>query len=165
MRSSLLMGVGVLIAGLALAEEEPAVKAARQYLKAILSSDAPKVEAMLGQEITLLAGHEFLKPKFGLADDPGRKKTVTVSKAKYVTVLRPMLKRLKERRANPENKLNTLLAKMKFELLKQAPAPMKLKLMKGDRLVKVEERPGEAFILLQLRPAKQSWRVVAEYLD
>jgi hypothetical protein len=171
---SLLLGLSGIFT--AHAAEMEAVQAAKVHLKNILTNNAAGLQKSYAKEVTLMPGHEFTKPEYGLANDKARKEAVTVTREALVDAI---AKKLMGRPKPPEEKLDAKLGSVQFEALESnegdfavdaadeaatSDGKFHFKITKNDVVLKVSP-PNEDFAMLHLRKVDERWVIVSEYLD
>ena len=159
---------------LAVPPSSSATEAAKRHLKQFLGGDFDKLEKSYADTVTLVAGHEFLKPEYQLAPDGERNRSAKVERSKLMQTIQKNPKKL------PAERIEKLLAAMNFETLKAAPGEfatdppdpvdtpdgkIRFQIKPGDQLIKVVPKKGGDFLLFQFMPVDKEWQVVAEYLD
>lgn len=164
----------ILTASLVTADEP--VDAAKLHIGSILNADFSKLEGSYASQVTLMPGHEFLKPKYKLTESEGRKEATKVDRKKLIDA---MTKSIEGKPKRPADRITSLLESLKFEALKttegdfatESSDPVKttdgklhFKVEKSDVILKVAPPKGD-FLLLQMRNIEGKWRIVAEYLD
>ena len=155
---------------------QAATATAKAHLRGLFLADFKTSEDTYAAKVTLMPGHEFLKPKFGLAGPKGRSGAVTVPQAK-------LLKAMKEASNGPKlsgKEIDELFKKFTFGAIKEDPkdgginpadpvatanGKLDFEMKAGDVLLKVGPGSGDDFLLFQLRKIDSKWKVVAEYLD
>ena len=120
--------------------------------------------------------HEFLKDDYGLVEEGVRAKGAVVDREQLLAV---MEKAFEERPERPAEKIDKILASLKYELVEVTAGDFAIQasdsvggedgklhftIKEGDVLLKVFPPKGD-FILLHLRENEGKWKVVSEYLD
>lgn len=151
-------------------------KEAPQHLKAQLIFDEEILKKTYADQVRLMPGHEALKPKYGIAEDAGRKNAADVSAKTIITFLKGM----SEKKPRPPARVLKILKVLEYKNLKVEPGdytiapsdPVKtpdgnlhFNIIKGDKLIQINLPGKDDYILLQMRLIKEKWRVVAEYID
>ena len=159
-----------------LSANDEALHVTKSHLRNFLHADHGKLQESYASKVILMPGHEFLKIEYGLATEPGRKKSIEVNSEKLIQAMK---KASEARPARPAEKISAMLESLKFEVQKAEvgdfvatpsdpvgtpDAKLHFTIKEGDVLVKVSPPRGD-YILLQLRQVKGAWKVVAEYLD
>jgi hypothetical protein len=157
-------------------ESATAIDAARSHLGAFLRADAEKLEASYAPQVTLMPGHEFLKPSYGLTEKEGRNEATRVERGKLVEAISDAAKEQPER---PAGKISALIESLAFTVVETredqaaiAPADpvgtadgkLRFDIKQGDVVVKAAPQKGD-FILYHLRSENGAWHIVSEYLD
>jgi hypothetical protein len=158
-------------------EEKPsAIEAGKEHLRQFLSADFEGLKKSFAPVVTLMPGHEFLKPKYGFAKDPKRSVATKVKREELIDLF---IKKMDGRAKPPKEKVDEKIKVLKFENLpievgdfatdpsdKVATPDGKLhfETREGDVVFKVSP-PRGGFILLHLRLVDKQWRLVSQYLD
>ena len=152
-----------------------ATPAALEFIE-FLKGKHGELAATYAPKVTLMPGHEFLKAEYGMAGDGARTAGAEVERDKLIAA---MEKAAEGKPASPAERVDSLLEKMKFEVIGTkegnfgiAPSDpvgtpdgkLHFEVKKGDVLLKVSPPKGD-FLLLQLRQTDGIWRIVSEYLD
>lgn len=161
--------------------DDKAIESARSHLGNVLKADFKKLEESYAAEVTLMPGHEFLKPEYGLATAQGRSKATPVERKRLIDA---MAKAAEGKPGRDPEKAAALMESLKFEALAvkagdfvvgssdpvgTPDSKLRFTIKEGDVLVKAAPPKGD-FVLFQLRKdagqwGDEKWRVVAEYLD
>ncbi len=158
------------------AEDDETAKAAKAHLRSIMSYDFDNLEKTYAKSVVLMPGHEFLQLQYGLTEEKGRKKALTVERDKLIAAMR---KSAEARSPRPVEKIDAMINSLTCKALDAAPGDFKttpsdavgtpdgklhFTIVKGDVLLKIAPPRGDA-ALFQLRQIDGAWRIVAEYFD
>ena len=156
--------------------DDAAIAIAKDHLKSTLTRDFKVLGKTYAPKVTLMPGHEFLKPEYGLAEAGDRSKAVELKRGKLIAAMK---KDVAGQPARPLERVEEKLKTLRYEPLEIAEgdfatAPsdsvktpdgkLHFAIKKGDVLLKVSPPRGD-FVLLHLRKGDGGWQVVSEYLD
>jgi hypothetical protein len=155
---------------------DKALEATKQHMRSFLSADFEKLAETYDATVTLMPGHEFLKPRYGFAADENRAKATVVDRDKFIGKFKELAKDAPKRSAE---KIDAMMSELRYVTLEVSPespsaipsAPVSttdgklhFPISDGDVLIEVSPPVGD-FILFHLREKDGAWKVVSEYLD
>jgi len=153
---------------------EDAKKVSAQHVRSIVSGELQAMKDSYGKDVALMPGHEFLKEKYGLAND--RKQKVVVKRDQLVAAI---LKAKGNHPKRAQERIDEKLKGLKYEVMEtkvgdfatEASDPvgtpdgkLHFDIKEGDVLIKVSPPRGD-FLLLLMRMEEGKWVVCAEYVD
>lgn len=153
-----------------------AIKSGKEHVRHVLSADLDGLKNTMAPMVTLMPGHEFLKPEYGFAKDPKRSVAAKVERKKLIEIFS---KKMKGRAQPPKEKIDGKMKVLKFENLPivvgdfatdpsdgvaTPDGKLHFQTREGDVVLKVSPPKGD-FLLLHLRLVDGKWRVVSQYLD
>jgi len=156
--------------------EEDATKFIKTHIGNLMSRDLSEVSNSYASNVQLMAGHEFLKPKFKIGADDARSTGARVDRKRLLDALKAVF--ATSRAKDPEkvkkmvSGLNVAIIETEAGSFSVAPSdPLSTKanlffsIVPRDVLLKVSASDHPDFMLFQVRRIDGTLRVVAEYLD
>ena len=168
---------GVVAQSMGLIREEDATKFIKSHIGNLMSRDLSEVSNSYASNVQLMAGHEFLKPKFKLGADDARSTGARVDRKRLLAALKAVF--ATSRAKDPEkvkkmvSGLNVAIIETEAGSFSVAPSdPVSTKsgqlnfsIVPRDVLLKVSVSDHPDFMLFQVRRIDGTLRVVAESLD
>lgn len=157
--------------------EDEAEEFIKSHVGNLMSKDLSEVSNSYASNVQLMAGHEFLKPKFKLGTDDVRSTGARVDRKRLLDALKAVF--ATSRAKDPElvkkmvSGLNVTIIETEagdFSVAPSDPATTKsgqlnFSIVPRDVLLKVSVSDHPDFMLFQVRRIDGTLRVVAEYLD